>query len=193
MATAERRRASIVDVLQAQPTNAATDPMGGERQVASIEKVWAGVSSVIENIYEELDKRLDQQQQALSSKLLGPMSPAGDVMDSFNRSRVKFKQNCAMLLEAFARDFDVAKAKYEKSIAAGRSGTSSKAQLQKLYTKYDRKLTELRKWPCQMVLSGERIRPVLSSHRVAHPLSVACPLVTLTRARRVWVMIMRRE
>lgn len=37
--------------------------------------------------------------------------------DSFNKSRVKFKQNCAGLLEAFAKDFEAAKAKYDKSIA----------------------------------------------------------------------------
>lgn len=72
----ERRRASIVDVLQAQPSSAAAASDPGQ----SIEKVWAGVSSVMENIYGELDKRLDQQQLALSTKLLGPTSPAGDIM-----------------------------------------------------------------------------------------------------------------
>eukprot|EP01052_Picozoa_sp_SAG31_P046019 SAG31_NODE_8636_length_1416_cov_5.760061_2_plen_176_part_00 len=142
---AERRRASIVDVLQGEPSIAsAADSVGQQQKEVSIEKVWAGVASVVENIYEELDKRLAQQQLFLSSQLLGPGSPAGDVMESFNKARVKFKQNCAALLEAFTRDFGAAKTKYERSIAAGKAGTSSKAQLQKLYAKYERKLTELR-------------------------------------------------
>eukprot|EP01051_Picozoa_sp_SAG22_P009256 SAG22_NODE_760_length_7411_cov_2.903310_1_plen_537_part_00 len=151
----ERRQASIVDVLQAQPAAPAGSAL--PPQLASIDKVWAGVSSVVENIYAELDKRLDQQQLALSTKLLGPGSPAGDVMDSFNKSRVKFKQNCAALLEAFAKEFTAAQLKYEKAVAAGKAGTSSKAQLQKLYQKYDKKLTELHNEHDEVVAKGNSV------------------------------------
>lgn len=146
-ATSERRRASIVEVLQ---------PKGTEGPL-TVDRIWAAAAQVLENIYVELNKRLEQLQESLEAKVIGPASPTGDTMVAYNKARVQFQADCAKVLAKFHNEFGEAKVKYEKELAKSGGREASTTALQRVFDKYARKVTGLQNGMAELVAKGNSV------------------------------------
>ena len=146
-----RRRTSIVEVLQ---SGGADGQDGGP---LTVDRVWAAVALVLENIYVELNKRLEQLQESLEVKVIGPASPTGDVMVAYNKARVQFQADCAKVLQKFGTEFGEAKLKYEKELAKSGGREASTAALHKVFEKYARKVADLQSGMAELVAKGNSV------------------------------------
>jgi hypothetical protein len=145
-ATSERRRASIVEALQ---------PQDGGR--LTVDRIWAAAALVLENIYVELNKRLEQLRESLEAKLTGPDSPTGDALVAYNKARVQYQADCAKVLAKFHNEFGEAKLKYEKELAKSSGREVSTAALQRVFDKYARKVTGLQNGMAELVAKGNSV------------------------------------
>jgi flagellar hook-basal body complex protein FliE len=145
----ERRRASIVEALQS-GGGQSTGPL-------TVDRVWAAAALVLENIYVELNKRLEQLQESLEAKVIGPASPTGDAMVAYNKARVQFQADCAKVLAKFNSDFGEAKLKYEKELAKSGGREASTAALHRVFDKYARKVAGLQSGMAELVAKGNSV------------------------------------
>ena len=130
-------------------------PCRAFRESGAPDQVWAASAAVLENIYRELNKRLGQLQDSLMSKLLGPGSPTGDVMLSYNKARVQFQADCQKVLSSFNRDFGEAKDTYDKARQSGKD--AGMGQLQRVFDRYARKVANLQTAMEELVLKGNSV------------------------------------
>ena len=120
-----------------------------------LDEVWSTAAAVLENIYCELNKRLEQLQQALDTKVLGPGSPTGDVMVAYNKARVHFQHDCKKVLASFNREFAEAQTKYERAADSGRD--ASTAPMQRVFDRYARKVERLQHSMVDLVARGNSV------------------------------------
>ena len=150
----QARRASIVEALGGAGGESGGEG-GGER--LTVDQVWARAASILENIYLELNKRLEQLQAALAAKVLGPASPTGEVMVAYNKARVQFQADCERVLAKFNAEFGDAKLKYEKELAKSAGREASTAPLQRVFEKYARKVQGLQSGMAELVAKGNSV------------------------------------
>lgn len=144
--TSERRRASIVEALQPKDEGPLT-----------LDRIWAAAALVLDNIYVELNKRLEQLQESLEAKVIGAASPTGETMVAYNKARVQFQADCARVLSKFHNEFEQAKRKYEKELAKSGGREASTAALKKLFDRFTRKVNGLQDGMAELVAKGNSV------------------------------------
>jgi flagellar hook-basal body complex protein FliE len=136
-------------------SSARQDASGVPSAERDTDELREATSNVVSNISTELNKRLEQLEQSLNARLLGPGSPTGHVMVTYNKARVQFQSDCRKVVGSFKADIIDAKAKYEKAVQSGK--VPSDAPMQKISERYTRKVTTLQGTLQEVVMKGNSV------------------------------------